>query len=158
MTADRWWVRWGARWLARAEAVAPMVRVGMLTMTGLSTALVALKQYGHGRYALPLVIVVALGTLIFTWLYTEGGVFNQKNRDKTDMGTNWAGPNMRMQYEIAAVGFFAAMENRPPTDEEHAVISEAVDETWRDFRDGVDLNGHSSPEITTDTSKESSNA
>lgn len=139
MTADRWWVRWGARWLARAEAVGPMIRLAMLGMTGLSTALLTLQQYGHSRYAWPLVAVVLGGSLAFTWLYTEGGVYNQQNRDKADFGDNYAGPTMRLNAEHVCRGLLAAQKGRPLDDDEREAIKRELDATFDEFRDGIDI-------------------
>ena len=47
MTADRKPVQWGARWIARLEAASPLIRMGSLLLTGLSTALIVLNQYGY---------------------------------------------------------------------------------------------------------------
>lgn len=142
MTADRWWVRWGARWLARAHAVSPLVRMGMLVMTGLSTGLITLQQYGHGSFAWPLIGLVIGGTIVFTWLYTEGGVYNQQQRDHADFGTNFAGPTMRIDDELIGAAVFAAVHERPPTEEEQQAIAEAVDRPWKQYRNGISLNGH----------------
>lgn len=139
-TAERMPVRRAARWLARLEAVAPMIRLGMLTMTGLSTALVALSSYGLSQYALPLVATTAIAGIAFTWLYAEGGVYNQKNRDKKDLGDNFASPLMRIDDELIGSAVFAAIHGRPPDEDEQAAIAEAVERPWREHRDGVEVN------------------
>lgn len=132
-------VRKAARWLARVEAVAPMVRVAMLTLTGLSTALVALKSYGLDRFAVPLVGLTLIGGIIGTYLYTEGGVYNQKNRDKKDLGDNFASPLMRIDDELIGSAVFAAVHQRPPDDDEQEAIANAVDKPWRQHRNGVEV-------------------
>lgn len=144
MTADRWWVRLAARWLARVEAVAPMVRMGMLSMTGLSTALIGLKQYGYDEYARPLIAVVVVGTLVFTWYYTEGGVFNQKNRDWTDMGDNYSGPTMLMDArleakQLAYLAYVLQTGTDKSFDEIQADMQELTDTEWAAMRDGIDV-------------------
>lgn len=138
-TAERTPVRRAARWLARLEAVAPMIRLAMLTMTGLSTALVALSSYGLGEYAIPLVATTIVVGVAFTWLFTEGGVYNQKNRDKKDLGDNFASPLMRIDDELIGSAVFAAMHGRPPDDEEQQAIADAVERPWREHRDGVEV-------------------
>jgi len=139
MTAERWWVRLAARWLARVDGVSGMIRLAMLGLTGLSTALITLRQYGHGRLAWPFVAVVASGTLVFTYLYTEGGVWNQMSRDRQDLSSNFAGPSMRMNNELLARGLLAAEQGRELTAEERDAIKEELDEAFEEYRDGIDL-------------------
>jgi hypothetical protein len=139
MTAQRWWVRVAARWLARVDGVSGMIRLAMLGLTGISTATLTLRQYGHGEYAWPLIGVVGVGTLIFTYLYTEGGVWNQMARDRKDLSTNFAGPSMRVNNEILARGILAAEEGRELSDGERAAIKQELDDAFAEYRDGIDL-------------------
>ena len=138
-TAERWWVRIVARWLARIDGVSGQLRLAMLVMTGLSTATITLKQYGHGNLAWPLIIVSGLVMLVYTYLYTEGGVWNQVQRDKKDMSTNYSNPLMLMDDSLIGIAAFVAIEGRKPTPDEREMIEEAVREQWEDYRDGVDL-------------------
>lgn len=146
MTATRWWVRIAARWLARIDGVSGQIRLAMLVMTGLSTATLTLRQYGHGKYAWPLIALTAVGMLIFTFLYTEGGVWNQMARDRADLSSNYATPSSRINTELTGVAVFAALQGRPPEDEERQAIEDALDEVWDDHRDGIDL--EDPPEVT----------
>jgi hypothetical protein len=139
MTANRWWVKLAARWLARVDGVSGMIRLAMLGLTGLSTATLTLRQYGHGEYAWPFIGVVAVGTLIFTYLYTEGGVWNQMARDRQDLSTNFAGPSMRMSNELVARGILAAQEGRELTEGERQAIKGELDHAFAEYRDGIDL-------------------
>jgi hypothetical protein len=139
MTAQRWWVRVAARWLARVDGVSGMIRLAMLGLTGISTATLTLRQYGHGEYAWPLIGVVGVGTLVFTYLYTEGGVWNQMARDRKDLSTNFAGPSMRVNNEILARGILAAEEGRELSDGERAAIKQELDDAFAEYRDGIDL-------------------
>ena len=139
MTATRWWVRLAARWLARVDGVSGMIRLAMLGLTGISTATLTLRQYGHGEYAWPLIVVIGVGTLVFTYLYTEGGVWNQMARDRQDLSTNFAGPSMRMNDEMIARGILAAQEKRALSDEEREAIQEELDHAFEEFREGIDL-------------------
>ena len=139
MTATRWWVRLAARWLARIDGVSGQLRLAMLVMTGLSTATLTLRQYGLGRFAVPLIGATGVGLLVFTYLYSEGGVWNQMARDRADLSGNYATPKGKINTEMTAVALFAAMEGRPPTDSERAAIEEAVDERFDTYRDGVEL-------------------
>jgi len=139
MTADRWWVKTAARWLARIDGISGMMRLAMLVMTGLSTALLTLKQYGYGRYAWLFIGVVAAGTLVFTYLYTEGGVWNQMSRDRQDLSSNFAGPAMRMRNELLARGVLAAEEGRELSEGEREAIKAELDVAFEEYRDGIDL-------------------
>lgn len=139
MTANRWWVKLAARWLARVDGVSGMIRLAMLGLTGLSTATLTLRQYGHGEYAWPLIGVVSGGVLVFTYLYTEGGVWNQMARDRKDLSTNFAGPSMRMENELIARGILAAQENRELSEEERTAIKRELDEAFEEYRDGIEL-------------------
>lgn len=139
MTADRWWVRQAARWLARVDGVSGMIRLAMLGLTGLSTATLTLRQYGHGEFAWPFIGVMLSGTLVFTYLYTEGGVWNQMARDRQDLSSNFAGPSMRMDNELIARGILAAQETRELTAEERDAIKGELDDAFEEYRDGIDL-------------------
>jgi len=139
MTANRWWVRLAARWLARVDGVSGMIRLAMLGLTGLSTATLTLRQYGHGEYAWPLIAVVGSGVLAFTYLYTEGGVWNQMARDRQDLSSNFAGPSMRMNNELVARGILAADEGRELTESEREAIKAELDAAFAEYRDGIEL-------------------
>lgn len=141
MTANRWWVRLAARWLARVDGVSGMIQLAMLGLTGLSTATLTLRQYGHGEYAWPLIGVVMVGALIFTYLYTEGGVWNQVSRDRQDLSSNFAGPSMRMNNELMARGILAAQEQRELTADERQAIKNELDDAFEEFRRGIELEG-----------------
>lgn len=139
MTANRWWARLAARWLARVDGVSGMIRLAMLGLTGLSTATLTLRQYGHGEYAWPFIGVTLAGTVVFTYLYTEGGVWNQMSRDRQDLSSNFAGPSMRMSNELVARGILAAQEQRQLSEEEREVIKQELNDAFQEFRDGIDL-------------------
>lgn len=141
MTANRWWVRLAARWLARVDGVSGMIQLAMLGLTGLSTATLTLRQYGHGEYAWPLIAVVSAGALVFTYLYTEGGVWNQVSRDRSDLSSNFASPSMRMNNELIARGILAAQENRQLSTEERQAIKGELDQAFQEFREGIELEG-----------------
>lgn len=138
-TADRWWVRLAARWLARIDGVSGQIRLAMLVMTGLSTATISLRQYGLGEFAVPLIAATAVALLAFTFLYSEGGVWNQMARDRADLSSNHATPRAKINTELTGVAIFAALEGREPDADERAAIETAVDEQWSDRRDGVKL-------------------
>ncbi|MDZ7701110.1 MAG: hypothetical protein U5J98_03045 [Halobacteriales archaeon] len=139
MTAQRWWVKLAARWLARVDGVSGMIQLAMLGLTGLSTATLTLRQYGHGEYAWPLIAIVSAGTLVFTYLYTEGGVWNQVSRDRQDLSSNFAGPSMRMNNELLARGILAAEEGRELTEGERTAIKAELDDAFAEYREGIEL-------------------
>jgi len=141
MTATRWWVKMAARWLARVDGVSGMIQLAMLGLTGISTATLTLSQYGHGQYAWPLIVVLLLGTLVFTYLYTEGGVWNQVARDRQDLSSNFAGPSMRINNELLARAMAAAQVNRELTPDERAAVKRELDHAFDEYRDGVRLEG-----------------
>ena len=139
MTAQRWWVRTAARWLARVDGVSGQLRLAMLGLTGISTATLTLRQYGHGEYAWPLIALVSAGTLLFTYLYTEGGVWNQMSRDRQDLSNNFAGPSMRINDELLARGLLAAEEKRELSDTERQAIKTELDAAFEEYREGLVL-------------------
>lgn len=139
MTANRWWVRLAARWLARVDGVSGMIQLAMLGLTGLSTATLTLRQYGHGEYAWPLIGITLAGSLVFTYFYTEGGVWNQMSRDRQDLSANFANPSMRMNNELLARAVLAAQEKRELTESERQAIKDELDDAFNEFRDGIDL-------------------
>jgi len=118
-----------------------MIQLAMLGLTGLSTATLTLRQYGHGEYAWPLIAVVMVGALVFTYLYTEGGVWNQVSRDRQDLSSNFAGPSMRMNNELLARGILAAQEQRELTTDERQAIKNELDDAFEEFRRGIELEG-----------------
>lgn len=137
MTADRWWVRAAARWLARVDGVKAHIQVVSLGVTAFSTFSLVLQNSGHGGLVVPLGVVGVIGMPIYTYLYTEGGVWNQVSRDRQDLSTNFAGPTMRMDDELIGVAVFAAVHGRPPDDDEQQAIADAVETSWQSYRDGV---------------------
>lgn len=139
MTAQRWWVQLAARWLARVDGVSGQLRLAMLALTGVSTATLTLQQYGLGRYAWPMIGIIAVGTLGYTYLYTEGGVWNQMARDRQDMSSNYAGPNARISSELGARGFVAGLYGRELTDDERRAVESELGDAFKEYRDGVDL-------------------
>lgn len=141
MTAERWWVKAAARWLARVDGVSSQLRLAMLGMTGLSTATLTLKQYGHGQYAWPLIAGTGLVLLGYTYFYTESGAWNQVSRDRQDLSSNFAGPSMRMDDELIARGVLAAQKGEKLTEGEREAIKEELDEGFEEFRHGISLEG-----------------
>ena len=137
-TAERWWVKMAARWLARVDGVSSQIRVGSLGVTAFSTFSLVLQNSGHGEYVVPLGVIGLIGFPIYTYLYTEHGVWNQVNFDKNVLSSNFAGPTMRIDDEMIARSMLAALYGRELTDEEREAIKSEADATFEEYRDGVD--------------------
>lgn len=138
-TAERWWVRVAARWLARVDGVSGQIRVFSLGVTAFSTFSLVLQNSGHGELVVPLGVAGLIAAPVYTYLYAEGGVWNQVNRDKVDLSTNFAGPTMRIDDEHIARGTIAGIKGRELNDEERQAIKAELDETFAEYRDGVNL-------------------
>lgn len=139
-TAERWWVRMAARWLARVDGVSGQIRVFSLGVTAFSTFSLLLQNSGHGELVAPLGIVLAILVPVYTYLYAEEGVWNQVNRDKMDMSTNYAGPTLRIDDELIARGVIAGMNGEELTDSERQAISNELDKAFAENRDGIQIN------------------
>lgn len=137
MTATRWWVKTAARWLARFDGVSGQVKMGSLAVTAFSTFSIMLQNFGLGHFVPYIGVAAFVFFIVYTYYFTEGGVWNQMARDRVDLSTNYAGPTMRMDDELIGLAVFAAVHERPPTDDERQAISEAVDGGWHDYRDGL---------------------
>lgn len=126
------------RWLMRIQAVQGFIQIGSMMVTAASTLTFALQSIGYTHLA-PYVLAIGIGgTPIFAWCYTELGLYNRKNRENSDRGANWAGPDAYINSVIGATGTFYAMNGRPPTHEELEDIEESVRRAQR-YRDGIDV-------------------
>jgi len=144
MTAERWWVRLAARWLARVDGVSGQLRLAMLGLTGVSTASLTLRQYGYGEFALPFIGVLGAATLVYTYYYTEGGVWNQVSRDRRDMSDNFSGPTMLIDNRIRAIQLAHlahAMQNGSEQSFEELAeeMQDVTEEEWAELRNGIQL-------------------
>lgn len=139
MTAERWWVRFGARWAARIDSVRGYIGLMFQGMTGVSIASGALKYYGFAWLAPFLIIAVAALILVFAYYYSEGGVWNQVSRDRSDMSDNFAIPRDMIGTSLTSIGIYAALRGEHPDDEEVELITEAIRDQWEELRDGVDI-------------------
>lgn len=139
MTAERQWVRFGARWIARVDSVKGHLSLVFQGMSGVGIASGALKYLGLGDFIAPFLAILAVSLLGYAYLYSEGGVWNQVSRDRSDMSNNFATPRDVIDDTLIATGVFAAMHGRQPKDDEIAVISDSVRSQWETFRNGIDL-------------------
>lgn len=138
-TAKRWWVRVLARWLARVDGVKTHIQVASLGVTAFSTFSLVLQNSGHGNFVVPLGVIGLVGMPVYTYLYTEGGVWNQVSRDRVDLSTNFSGPTMMIDDTLIGVAMFAAEKGRPPDKDEFEAIEDAVARYWEEYRDGIEV-------------------
>lgn len=138
----------------RVEAAGTVLRLVYFAGILITTGVGALASYGYGSYAPHFVATVGIGTLVFSYAYAERGVYNQKNRDKADVGQNFAGPEMLMDNIQIGAAVFAAEHGRPPTPQEREAIEQAVGGTWSGHRDGVDIDATAAQEDRNDDGTE----
>jgi len=141
MTAERAWVRFGARWIARVDSVKSHLALVFQGMTGVGVASGALEYLGLGHLVGPFIAGLAVVLLAYAYFYSEGGVWNQVSRDRSDMSNNFATPRDVIDDTLIAVGVFAAINGREPEQEELEEIQDAVRSQWEEFRHGIDLEG-----------------
>lgn len=141
MTAERWWVKSGARWIARVDSVKGHLSLVFQGMTGVSVSAGALEYLGLGHFVAPFITVLAAVLLAYAYLYSEGGVWNQVSRDRSDMSNNFATPRDVIDDTLIATGVFAALNGRAPNEDEQEQIKQAVRTQWEEFRTGIDLEG-----------------
>jgi hypothetical protein len=138
-TAQRWWVRTAARWLARVDGVSSQIRVASLGVTAFSTFSLVLQNSGHGELVVPLGVAGLILVPVYVYLYTEHGVWNQMQRDKQDLSTNFAGPTLRIDDEHIARGIIAGMNGEQLDEQTRQAIKDELDETFAEYRDGMQL-------------------
>jgi len=143
MTATRWWVKKAARWLARLDTTKDQLQAGSLAVTAFSTFSLLLQNAGLGAYVPHLGVGAAGGWLVYTYLYSEGGVHYQKQRDMVDLSDNYSGPTMALDALIEARQFaLLAYLLQNGTEQELHELEQAFQETsleeWQTLRDGLD--------------------
>lgn len=139
MTAQRWWVRLFARWQARIDSVKGQIQAVSLAVTAYSTFSLLLQSVGLGRWVPVLGVGLLIGGPGYAYLFFEGGVWNQVSRDRADMSGNFAAPSSRINTEMSACGFYAAMQGRELTEQEREAIRTELDIVFTEHRDGIDL-------------------
>jgi len=139
MTANRWWVKLAARWLARVDGVKGQVQMFSLAVTAFSTFSIMLQGFGLGHLVPYLGVAGLSGGIVYTYYYTEGGVWNQVNLDRQKLSGNWLGPNGAIQAEANMRAWLAAQKSRELTDEEREAIRAERQATMTDLRDGIEL-------------------
>lgn len=142
MTATRWWVKIAARWLARLDGVKGQIQMFSLSVTAFSTFSIMLQGFGLGRFVPYLGVVAAVLGIGYTWLYTEGGVWNQVSRDRNDLSDNFAAPGMAMGMTLQGRQR-AVIAEAIQEDYDREKIKERMDEETiallQQFRNGIDV-------------------
>lgn len=139
MTANRWWVRKAARWLARFKTTEGQLRSLSLAVTAFSTFSLVLQNAGFGEYV-PVVGLCAVGGWItYSYLYAEGGVHNQTQRDMADLADNYTAPTMFLEKNIQGqqLAYVLAQTTDMDLDEAQAQLQELTYEEWDAWRDGL---------------------
>lgn len=127
------------RWVMRFEAAGQILSMTFQGTTAVS-ALSGVLAYGGFGDAVPYVLAVGVpGVFLFAYTYVEWGVYNRKNRERNDRGSNFARPQMRIDDELIAAGVFAAMHGRPPEGEETEAIEQALDQSYSKHRNGIEI-------------------
>jgi hypothetical protein len=139
MTANRWWVKRIARWLARVNGVRSHIQMVSLAVTAFSTFSIMLQGFGLGRFVPYLGVGAGLGGVVYTYLYTEGGVWNQVQRDQADLSNNYADPNAKINTEMSARALVAALQADELTDEQRAALQAELGTAFDELRDGVEI-------------------
>lgn len=119
-----------------AGQILTMTFQGTTAVSALSGVLAYTGQEGIVPYVL---VTGVLGVFAFAFAYVELGIYNRKNRERHDRGSNFAGPKMRIDDELIGAAVFAAVHCRQPDEDETREISEAVEKSWREHRNGVAL-------------------
>jgi hypothetical protein len=127
------------RWLMRIQAVQGILQLAGIAVTAASTLTTALVSVGLERYAPYVLAAGVVGSPLFAYGYVELGFFNRKNREGSDRGNNFATPRDKIDDTLIGAAVFGAVHGRPANEEEIEAIKESVEQPWKDFRDGVEL-------------------
>jgi hypothetical protein len=141
MTATRWWVRRAARWIARVNGVKAHIQMVSLAVTAFSTFSIMLQGFGLGQYVPVVAIGAAVAGSAYTYLYTEGGVWNQVQRDQADLSNNYADPNARINTEMSARAIVAALQASQLNEDQVQALQTELNGSFAELRDGVDIAG-----------------
>jgi hypothetical protein len=128
------------RWVMRVEAAGGILRIGFLGVTAASTLTSALALIGLEQLAPVVLAVGCLATAVFAFAYVELGIYNRKNRERYERGSNFAGPRMRMDDEMIARSVLAGIEGRELSAEERQAIKGEADHCYHEYRDGISIN------------------
>lgn len=142
MTATRWWVKVAARWLARIDGVKGQIQMFSLSVTAFSTFSIMLQGFGLGSYVPYLGVTAVMVGVAYTWMYTEGGVWNQVSRDRMDLSDNYAAPGMAMGMTLQGrqrAVIAEAIQEGYDRDRIRERMDEETAQLLQEFRDGIDV-------------------
>lgn len=141
MTAQRWWVRMYARWIMRIKSVQGQLNLFFTAISGVSLASGALRYFGASTLSIVIsLFLMALFLLVYTYYYSEGGVWNQVSRDQREVSANYADPKSRINTEMTARTLAAVLEGRELNAEEREAAKTECDLVYEEYRDGYDIN------------------
>jgi hypothetical protein len=139
MTATRWWVRRLARWIARVNGVKAHIQMVSLAVTAFSTFSIMLQGFGLGAYVPYVGAAAAGGGIVYTYLYTEGGVWNQVQRDQADLSNDYADPNAYINVEMNTRALVAGLQGQPLDEEQREAFETELNEAYEELRDGIGM-------------------
>lgn len=127
------------RWLMRFQAIQGIIGMVTGTVTAASTLTFALQSLGYAEIAPYVLALGVLSGIVFAYGYEKLGLYNRKNRENSDRGANWAGPDSYMNSVIGAMGTYYAMNQEVPNDDEFEELQECVHRAWQEYRDGIEI-------------------
>jgi len=125
-----------ARWLARLDTVKGQIQSFSLMLQG----------FGLG-YLVPYIgIIGTLLGMVYTYYWSEGGVYNQKQRDFMDLGNNYAEPQNLIGHRIggqqlAYLGYVLQNGKVESFEEIEREMEELTEAEWAALRNGIDVEG-----------------
>lgn len=139
MTATRWWVRRIARWIARINGVRGHIQMASLAITAFSTFSIMLQGFGLGQYVPYFGVASVLVGVVYIYLYTEGGVWNQVQRDQADLSNDYADPNSYINVEMNTRALVAALQSERLDDQQREALEAELNESFEELRDGIGM-------------------
>jgi hypothetical protein len=108
-------------------------------MSGVSLASGALAYIGYRELVPSFLVFIISGVLAFAYLYAEGGVWNQVQRDQADLSNNYADPNARINSEMSSRAIVAALQGSELDADQREALKNELDASFAMLRDGVDV-------------------
>lgn len=126
------------RWTFRFEASSLIFRIVFLGITAASTFTTALASVGYAHIAPWFLAAGTLASPVFAYLYVKH-IHSRKNREGSDLGDNYSGPNMLIDDILIAHAVYAARNGKPPSENESKQMRQAIKQEWARYRDGAIL-------------------